>query len=299
MLAVTAALTLPTLGYGFVYEDLNDLETFQRPWTWAQTAAMPLRSLTSWTYTLSMWAGAGAPWAYHAGNVSVHLLNVLLLAALGGVWAAALFAVHPLNVETVAYVSARPDALAVTGVLLALLAARRGWWVLAALSCGLATLSKESALVAWGLVPFVAWWEGRRFPRWWVDVLLVPVALVLVRVCWTCGASAAWPLTFSLDATMQTAGVIVRYLAWTAVPVGLALTHDWAWLTPAAAVGLVATAGALVAVSRQWFAAAWVLLALAPRLLIPYGDGLHDHHWYLPMVGISLAFGAWQEGRTA
>ena len=298
MLAVTAALYAPSIGYGFVYEDLNDPATSFQPWSWELTRQMPLRSLTQWLHTFCLWIGAGAAWPYHAAGVALHLLNVTLLALLAGPLAAAVFAWHPLNVESVAYVSSRPDVLAVSFVLLALLAERRGWWVLAALACGAATLSKESAVVAWALVPFAAWWTGRSFPRWWVDIVALPVGLIAGRMCWNCGAMEHWPLRLSLDGTMQTLGTVSTYGAWTLAPVGLSILHDWTWLTPAASVGLVAVAGSLVFIARAWFAAAWVLLALAPRVLVAYGDGLHDHHWYLPMVGICLAVGTWTKARS-
>lgn len=289
MLAVTALLYAPSIGYGFVYEDLNDPATSFQPWTWAHTLVSPLRSLTRWLDTLCLWAGGGAPWAYHAAGVALHLLNVALLAPLAGPFAAALFAVHPLNVETVAYVSARADLLAVTFVLLALVAVRRRWWALAALACTAATVSKESAIVAWLLVPLFAWREGVRAPRWWADIVIAPAMMALGRTCWNCGATGAWPIRFSLHDSLQTFTVVVRYLGWTLWPVGLSILHDWSWVTLPVSLWAVAVSAVAVVTLRAWFVAVWVLLALAPRLLVAYGDGLHDHHWYLPMVGITLA----------
>lgn len=107
----------------------------------------------------------------HLENILVHLLNVFLVFALGrklvvslelndkpmSDWlplvAAGLFAVHPVTVEAVAWITARTDLLAGTFVLMALyalLAALRhgslGWGVAAAVCLGLGCLCKETAL---------------------------------------------------------------------------------------------------------------------------------------------------------
>lgn len=302
VLGVTVMIYAPALSHQFVYEDLNDPTTFLQPWSWGLTTRLPFRSMTSWTNTFSLWVGSGAAWPYHAMGIVLHLWNVLLMALLAGPLAAAVFAWHPLQVETVAYVSARADLLAATCVVLALWCARRGWWIAALVGCAAATLSKESAIVAWVLVPFAAWWFRWRVPAWVPAALFAAMFLtawaVLSRLCWACDDLGRWPVSLSIGHTVHAAAVIVRYAAWTALPVGLSILHDWSWLTVPAAVGLVSTAAMATWMLRATpvlFAVLWIALALAPRLLVPYGDGLHDHHWYLPMIGICLALGAWRK----
>lgn len=289
---MTALVYAPTLAHGFVYEDLNADAGMLRPWSIAQTLAFPFRSLTYWLQTLCLQIGGSAAWPYHAASLALHLVNVALLASLAGVLAAAVFALHPLLVETVAYVSAQPDLLVGTCVLLALVAARRGWWAAVALACLGVSLSKESGLVAWLLVPLVARWRRWPLPHpVWGVLALLPASWIIARTCWSCARADAWSLHGSVPDTLRTLSAIGRYVAWTAWPVGLSIvaaptSAGWGVLVAvAAAVGL-----------WRWsvlrFPALWIGLALAPRLLVPYGDGLHDHHWAVPIIGICLALGA-------
>ena len=96
-----------------------------------------------------------APWGYHLTNVLLHTVNSLLLYALArdllgedraALWAALLYASHPLQTEVVAWVSARGDLLASLLSLSALLAHRRRR-VLAYLLYAGACLAKETAMV--------------------------------------------------------------------------------------------------------------------------------------------------------
>lgn len=107
--------------------------------------------------------GPSAP-AYHATNIALHALIVLLAftlfagisgSALLGWWTAALFAVHPINTEVVAHVSGRRDLLAaffsIAGlVLLQRYTTHGGRWrpVTALVAFYLAASSKEVALLA-------------------------------------------------------------------------------------------------------------------------------------------------------
>lgn len=95
-----------------------------------------------------------APWGFHLTNLLLHAAAVfllfLLLRGLGGTLpaavGAALFAVHPVQVESVAFVLGRTDLLAVVFLLLAALAYRAGRHLAALAAFAGALLSKESAV---------------------------------------------------------------------------------------------------------------------------------------------------------
>jgi tetratricopeptide (TPR) repeat protein len=102
------------------------------------------------------------PFAYHLTNLILHLLNTLLVFWLiwmltGGVWiclgVSLLFGIHPLHVETVAWISERKDLLysffflGSMTVYLAYLKARRGAYYVFSLSLFLLSLLSKSMAV--------------------------------------------------------------------------------------------------------------------------------------------------------
>ena len=75
--------------------------------------------------------GRGRPWAFHATNLALHCANALLLfhllftttrSAMKSAFVAAMFAIHPLHVESVAWVTERKDVLSTFFWFLAMLA---------------------------------------------------------------------------------------------------------------------------------------------------------------------------------
>ena len=128
---------------------------------------------TSFWLEWRLWGETTA--GYHAVNLALHIVNAWLvwrlLGRLGvpGAFAAALlFALHPVNVQAVAWISQRKTLLAATFFFTSLLAylnfddggRRRLEWYTATLgSFLLALLSKISAAVLPALIPLVIWWR--------------------------------------------------------------------------------------------------------------------------------------------
>jgi tetratricopeptide (TPR) repeat protein len=172
---VTAAIYAPTLGFGFLELD-DDRYVTENPGVqrglgaeslaWAATARVPSNwhplTLVSYMVDFELWGLE--PTGYHAQNAAWHALNALLLLfglrrLTGRFWpsalAAALFAWHPLRVESVAWVSARKDVLSTCLGLLCAGAyaayARRGGigrYALVVLLLGLG-LAAKPMLVTW------------------------------------------------------------------------------------------------------------------------------------------------------
>ena len=132
-----------------------------------------------------------APAGYHVVNVLLHLANVLLLwhllrrLAVPGAWVvAAVFAVHPLHVESVAWVIERKDVLSGLFYLTAVLAwmrfveqpnSRRYAWSLALYTA--AMLSKSIAITLPAAFLIWHWWKQSRVTS--TDLLrLVPFGVV-------------------------------------------------------------------------------------------------------------------------
>lgn len=188
---LTAVCFLPTLSGSFLNWDdnanfLDDVDhrglgSKQVRWAFTSVAFGHYIPLTRLTWSMSYALGGMDPWGYHAVNVLLHALNALLFyfvahrllgaAVTGGdqhasgaqldfsaaaAIAAVVFGIHPLRVESVAWISARPDLLSATFALLAVLGylravdrrgpARRGPMLTCALTFAAAVLSKGAVL---------------------------------------------------------------------------------------------------------------------------------------------------------
>ncbi len=139
---IVAALYLPFLGVPFEYDDKVELlqnRVLRSPGDVAEMWAYnPFRVLLLYTFAWDLWAwGISHVGAWRAENVLIHVLNTaLVLATVRALaprlrpewtevrrdlltWGTALvFAVHPLAIESVTYISGRSSSLATTFVLL-------------------------------------------------------------------------------------------------------------------------------------------------------------------------------------
>jgi tetratricopeptide (TPR) repeat protein len=127
-----------TLRYGFVDYD-DHLYVYDNPvvqkgltwdgigWSFTHTVAGNWHPLTIMSFMLDAGFCGGRPAGYHLTNVILHTVAVILLflaikAMTGALWrsafVAAVFAIHPLRVESVAWVAERKDVL--SGVFFAL-----------------------------------------------------------------------------------------------------------------------------------------------------------------------------------
>jgi protein O-mannosyl-transferase len=131
----------PVLGNGFVnFDDENyvaknphvlpGLEIPGLGWAWTATRAANWHPLTWISHMLDCQLYGTAPWGHHLSSLLFHLASTLLLflalermtgAAGRSAFAAALFGVHPLHVESVAWIAERKDVLSTFFWMLAIL----------------------------------------------------------------------------------------------------------------------------------------------------------------------------------
>ncbi len=197
----------PALGGDFVWDDdvyvinadtLRDLEGLKRIWV-EPTSIPQYYPLVHTTFWLEYQAWGLETLGYHLVNVFVHglsafvLWRVLLRLGVPGAWlAAAVFALHPVHVESVAWITQRKNVLSGLFYLLAAWAYLRFrpmddprgvrqdrllYYQLAWLAFVAALLSKTvTASLPAGLL-VVAWWK-RREPPWRDAVYLAPMLVV-------------------------------------------------------------------------------------------------------------------------
>jgi tetratricopeptide (TPR) repeat protein len=275
------------------------------------------------------------PAAHHFVNVLLHAANVALLFTLlfrltEKVWpsalVAALFAWHPLHVESVAWVSERKDTLSTFFALLALIAyakyvqekSRRGYWL--ALAAFVASLLAKGMFVTLPcLLLLLDFWPLRRLAiekiefRAFAKLVLekIPFFLPVVPLCiLTClaqrGAMATLervPFALRLENSLAAYAGYLGKIFW---PAKLAFFYPLVvaplWEALAAAIGLVAVSllawrarRAFPFVPVGW---CWFLGTLVPVIgLVQVGEqAMADRYTYFPAIGIFLvvAFGGWE-----
>ena len=351
LVTVVAAIYAPVLGHDFVdYDDYayvvenaalrkglgpsGILAAVARPhhMNWSPAAAL------SYQLDFALY-GLSAP-GYLVTNVALHALaSVLLFLALarmtGAPWPSAfvagVFAVHPLHVESVAWVSARKDALSGAFFAATLLAyARyaehpeapgRAWWFTA--SAALAVLSKPTLVTLPVLLLLLDYWPLRRLQgdpsRPGIDphklraallekLPIFAVSAVVAAVTWWIQRSVgAFQLTDELSLSLRLLHALeslAGYLGQFVWPGGLAAfyPHPEADVSPArVGAGAVLLIGGIslglrCAVTRPYLGVgfAWYFLTLLPVLgVVQAGlQGRADRYMYLPLIGLAIV-AAW------
>jgi len=145
------------------------------------------------------------PLGYHVVNVFLHIANALLLwlilrrLSIPGAWlAAAIFALHPVNVESVAWITELKNVLSTIFYLLSVLAwiqfldqsgnRRRLYYALGLASCALALFAKTTACTIPAVLLIVLWIRRERIDaRRIVQVMpfvIMGMAMALLSIWW-------------------------------------------------------------------------------------------------------------------
>ena len=180
VLAVTLAVWAPTLTYDWVatWDDavfiLGNPHVWNWSWVWMATTQwyghwMPL---TWFSFCLNYALFGFNPMAWHAVNIGLHAISTVLMYCIarrlvgsvgGAVFAALLFSVHPLRMESVAWITERKDVLMgvfFLGSALLWMQGRR-WWSFAAFVAACA--SKSPAVVLPVMLLALEWYRGSTF----------------------------------------------------------------------------------------------------------------------------------------
>jgi len=260
----------------------------------------PLTWLTFWVnYQL----GGANPIGWHVVNLLLHLASVLLVfSALrrliperAAFLAAALFAVHPLNAETVNYIHAR-GALLCTVLSLASL---RSWlggrrWLAVAWFAG-ALLASNQCLTFPLFILLINFGPSRERREWKpLAAMLALSFLAALQTLYTSSSAGVSRLAY----LAAEGPVVLRYLRLLLIPAGLTVDPDvrlvtgWpAFLSWLAVLALGASALLLFSRFRAGFWFLVGLLLLPSASIWPAVDLAADSRMYLPMIAFAACAG--------
>lgn len=279
--------------------------------------------------------------AHHAVNLVLHVLNTLLLFGVlqrmtGATWrsalVAALFAIHPLHVESVAWVSERKDVLSTFFWMLTLLAygayvrksgARRFALVLLLFALGL--LAKPMVVTlpfvlllldVWPLRRIALWADGRRMmsaadrstamrlvreklPLFGLAAASSIATVIVQRRGGAVGNLAAYPVPVRLENALVSYVAYIGKMVW---PARLSAFYPYreslsAWAAGTAFLLIVTTIGVVRGARRHPYLLVgwlWYLGTLTPVIgIIQVGlQSMADRYTYIPLVGLFIVV-AW------
>jgi Flp pilus assembly protein TadD len=353
LLTVTVATAYaPALTNGFVSHDderyvvanphvRQGLTADALRWAWTAFYASNWHPLTWMSHMLDWQLYGERPAGHHLTNVLLHLANALILLLVlesltGAPWRAAFvalaFAVHPLHVESVAWVAERKDLLSTTCWFLALAAYVRyvrgptvsRYFVVAGLMA-LGLCAKPMVVTLPLTLICLDVWPLRRIRlppaglelRPWLEKLpllsLSAASSVITVAAQRAGGSLGSLESYTVTARIANALVAyATYLRKTFWPFDLAVhyPHPRGGTTPEA---LTLSCALLLAVSvvawiarreRPWLVAgwSWYLVTLVPVIgLVQVGQqAWADRYTYVPLVGIFVivSWGGWGVAET-
>ncbi len=294
------------------------------------------RPLVNMSFAVNYYLGGLDPFGYRVVHIILHLLAAMLLWAILArtlrldffrgrfdsiseplAFASALvWALHPLNTETLVYVTQRTELMMGLFYLATLFCSMRywastgrrvraGWLVLATLACLSGMLSKEMMASAPAMVllyerTFLVGSYRRAFVRSWplyVGLALTWGSVLALNINGPSTPGAGFGMGVSAHVWWFTqAKVLFLYLKlalwpWPLVihyvdPYLKTVAEAWPWLLATGALVL----GTLVLHSRRraaGYVAVWIFAVLSPTLLIPLvGEAIAERRMYVPLAAI-------------
>jgi tetratricopeptide (TPR) repeat protein len=337
-LAVVAAFVSGIDGVFLLDDHRNIVDNLNIRALWPPWAPLrgTTRPLVQATIALNHAVSGLNTWSYHIVNIGLHLGAALALfgvarrtlarypataerAAGLAAAGATIWAVHPLQTESVTYIIQRAEVAMGLAVFLMLYCFQRATeserpsrWLMASIaSCLLGYAAKPTMIIA----PLLLWLFDRQFvigtfrgalrsyPRFYLVLFLTPLVVPLLlagnTVDWKDSAGVGTlPVTWYEYAATQPQ-IILHYLRLTVWPAPLCLDYGWTIersplviaATSLVILGLLALSLWGLMKMRPWgFLGAWFFVNLAPTSsLIPIADLAFEHRMYLALAGVVFA----------
>ena len=331
--AITSAVYFRALGHGFVQFDDPSYVTENRVvqsgltvqgirWAFTTFHSANWHPLTWISLMLDRQLYGLNPMGFHLTNLLLHIANSLLLLMVlslmtRSLWksafVAALFAIHPLHVESVAWVAERKDVLSAFFWMLTMLAywhyTRRpgiGRYVVVMASFALGLMSKPMLVSLPLMLLLMDWWPLGRRLSWRLLVEKAPLLLMSAASSFITMMAqrhgGAVVQVEQLPILVRASNAVLayfQYLVYTVWPSGLSFFYTQIHQIPAVCIAalVLITAAALFLRRRQPYLAVgwlWYVVTLIPVIgLVQVGGQLMaDRYTYIPLVGVFTMF-AW------
>ncbi len=301
---------------------------------WLTTQAPDYWPLTSTTFWVEWRLWGMDPLGYHLTNLALHAAEALLVWVILerlGVWGAylagLLFAAHPVNVESVAWIAQRKNLVAMLFFLLAILfwlesergeganrGSARGWYWASVVMFVLAMLGKGSVAPLPAVLLLLVWWQrGRLGVRDLVRVVpfgVVSVVLVVVNVWFQTHGTGAIRQAGIVERLLGAGGVVWFYL-WKALwPLGLSFVYPQWKVDPGRVVWWLPLLGAVAVTLWLWrsrdgwgraYFAAWCFFCVSLVPVMGLTDVyfmtfslVADHYQHVALIGVmALVAAGW------
>jgi len=332
IVVVTVLVFLPTIHYALVYDDFEQIVTNPRLTAWSYLpgyftthlwAHSPLQPPNYYRPIFLVWlrlveVALGPPSTiWHLASILTHLgamiAGLMLVYRMTGDFihaalATALFAIHPIHTEPVAWISSAADPLLTIFLVLSVYfyIDRKGpISFLSLLFTTLAMFTKEAGIVAPALILAYEWTQSgfKKAIAGVVPYFLPALLYMAFRMNALGNLATGVPPNMSVGAMVLTwPRVLAVYAAHLAWPFHLSVCYDvpietarWPLLLLIVAVAAL-TWAIRGSSANVRFGAAWFAITLVPSLGLRYlltGDYVHDRYLYLPSFGLVLVFAVW------
>ncbi len=344
--ACVVAVYWPCLHGGFILDDdklVTDNDLVRSPEglgrIWFSTQPQDYWPLTNSLFWLQWRIWGSSPIGYHATSLLLHVAAALLIWRIlrilkipGAFLAALLFVVHPVNVQSVAWISEQKNTLAMVFFLLSVvwyLRAEEGreasdvarvsakWYWLSLATFLLAMLSKGSAAVLPLVLLLIIWWRRERIARsdLWrtAPFFVVAIALTAVNFWFTTHGADIVVRDATFGQRVAGAGAAVWfYLSKALVPIDLVFIYpQWQILESKILWWLPALAGLAVTAVLWWrrnlppagwmrpLLFAWIFFCVALLPVLGFADVgfmkfslVADHYQHLALIGVTAVVAA-------
>jgi tetratricopeptide (TPR) repeat protein len=339
ILAITFVAYAGTFTAPFLFDDaqlVNGASVHTLSWATVRGTTRPVVQLS---LALNWTAGGGNPFGFHVVNFTIHVLAALALFGLvrrtlalprfPARWrdaapelalaASLVFAVHPLQTESVSYVIQRAESLmgllylatlyAVVRGATAAATARAAWYAAAVVACALGMLTKPVMVTApviallYDRVFLAGSWRRAWHERAALHGCLFATWLLLALLLGSGAHESASTAGFAMrdvglgEFVRSQPGVVLRYLRLVVWPYGLVLDYGWPIAETVGAIVVPALVLAALLAAAFWavrgslelrFLVIAFLVILAPSSsVVPIRDLAFEHRMYLPMAALA------------